>query len=94
MKSENRNGRDGRLLKVSILNVWKECLKKGDTQLTVTIDKRLCITVPEAAQMLGISRNFAYELVKQKQLPVIRFGKRLLIPRVALEKLLEKGVSE
>ena len=69
-------------------------MKKGDTQLTVTIDKRLCITVPEAAQMLGISRNFAYELVKQKQLPVIRFGKRLLIPRVALEKLLEKGVSE
>ena len=62
--------------------------------MTVTIDKRLCITVPEAAQMLGISRNFAYELVKQKQLPVIRFGKRLLIPRVALEKLLEKGVSE
>ena len=62
--------------------------------MTVTIDKRLCITVPEAAQMLVISRNFAYELVKQKQLPVIRFGKRLLIPRVALEKLLEKGVSE
>jgi excisionase family DNA binding protein len=55
---------------------------------------RLCIAVPEAAEMLGISRNFAYELVKQKQLPVIRFGKRLLIPRVALEKLLEKGAVE
>ena len=54
------------------------------------IDKRLCITVPEAAEMLGISRNFAYELVKQKQLPVVKFGKRLLIPRVALEKMLEK----
>ena len=55
------------------------------------LDKRLCITVPEAAEMLGISRNFAYELVKQKQLPVIQFGKRLLIPRVALERMLEKG---
>jgi len=52
---------------------------------------RLCITVPEAAEMLGISRNFAYELVKQKQLPVVKFGKRLLIPRIALEKMLEKG---
>jgi excisionase family DNA binding protein len=62
--------------------------------LTVAIDKRLCITVPEAAEMLGISRNFAYELVKQKQLPVIRFGKRLLIPKVALEKMLEEGVTE
>jgi len=55
---------------------------------------RLCIAVPEAAEMLGISRNFAYELVKQKQLPVIRFGKRLLIPRAALEKMLEEGVVQ
>jgi len=59
-----------------------------------TLDKRLCITVPEAAVMLGLSRNFAYELVKQKKLPVVQFGKRLLIPRVALEKMLEKGVPE
>ena len=58
------------------------------------IDKRLCITVPEAAVMLGLSRNFAYELVKQRKLPVVQFGKRLLIPRVALEKMLEKGVPE
>ena len=56
------------------------------------IDKRLCITVTEAAAMLTLSRNNTYELVKQKQLPSIRFGKRILIPRVALEKMLEKGV--
>ena len=62
--------------------------------MNMAIDKRLCITVPEAAEMLGISRNFAYELVKQGQLPVIRFGKRLLIPRVALEKRLEEGVTQ
>ena len=55
------------------------------------LDKRLCITVPEAAAMLGISRNFAYDLVKQKQLPVVKFGKRLLVPRAALEKMLERG---
>ena len=58
------------------------------------LEKRLCITVPEAAEMLGLSRNFAYELVKQGELPVVKFGKRLLIPRVALEKMLEKGVQE
>lgn len=63
-------------------------LRQGD------IGNRLCITVPEAAKLLGISRNFAYELVKRKQLPVIKFGKRLLIPRAALQKMLEKGVSE
>ena len=53
--------------------------------------ERLCLTVPEAAAMLGLSRNFTYELVKQKQLPVIKFGKRLLIPRVALEEMLKKA---
>ena len=58
------------------------------------IEKRLCITVPEAAAMLGLSRNFTYELVKQKQLPVVKFGKRLLIPRIALEKMLENGVRQ
>ena len=52
--------------------------------------ERLCLTVPEAASMLGISRNFAYELVKRQGLPVIKFGKRLLIPRAALAKMLEK----
>ena len=57
-------------------------------------EERYCMTVPEAAERLGISRNFAYELVKQKQLPAIRFGKRLLIPKVALERMLEKGVSQ
>jgi len=58
------------------------------------IDQRLCITVPEAAEMLGISRNFAYELVRRGKLPAIRFGKRLLIPKLALQKILEKGVPQ
>ena len=56
-----------------------------------TVDRRLCVTVPEAAVMLGISRNFAYQLVGEGKLPSIRFGKRILIPRIALEKRLEKG---
>ena len=57
------------------------------------IDQRYCLTVPEVAARLGLSRNFTYELVKQGQLPVIRFGKRLLIPKVALERMLEKGAE-
>ena len=57
-----------------------------------TIDRRLCVTVPEAAKMLGISRNFAYQLVREGKLPSVRFGKRILIPIAALEKMLEKGV--
>ena len=67
--------------------------RRGLPRHAVT-EKRLCISVPEVADMLGISRNLAYELVKRKELPVIKFGKRLLIPRAALEKMLEKGGLE
>ena len=65
-----------------------------DKPMVESIDQRLCITVPEAAKMLGISRNFAYELVKRHKLPVRKFGKRLLIPRVAFEKMLEKDEGQ
>ena len=56
-----------------------------------TIDRRLCVTVPEAAEMLRISRNFAYQLVREGKLPSIRFGKRILIPIAALTKMVEEG---
>jgi len=45
---------------------------------------RLVFTVAEAGELLGISRAFAYELVARGELPVIRLGRRRLIPKVAL----------
>ncbi len=56
----------------------------------VNISERLCLSVPEAAALLGISRNLAYEMAKQGQLPVVKFGRRLLVPKVALEKMLSE----
>jgi excisionase family DNA binding protein len=58
------------------------------------LEERYCMTVPEAARRLGVSRNFGHELAKRGELPVIRFGKRLLIAKVALRKMLEEGVTE
>jgi len=49
---------------------------------------RLCFSVPEAARMLGISRGLAYELARSGQIPVLRLGRRLLVPKVALERML------
>ena len=56
----------------------------------VSISERLCLSVPEAAALLGISRNLAYEMAKQGQLPIIKFGRRLLVPKVALGKMLSE----
>lgn len=55
----------------------------------------LCISIPEAARMLGISRNLAYELVNQGKLPYIMLGeRRKVIPKVLLMKMLERGYME
>ena len=48
---------------------------------------RLVFTVAEAGELLGISRAFAYELVARGELPVIRLGRRRLIPKRALLEL-------
>lgn len=45
----------------------------------------------EAAALLGISRNLAYELVARKELPSVRLGRRVLVPRRALDRLLDVG---
>jgi excisionase family DNA binding protein len=45
---------------------------------------RLVLTIAEAAEVLGISRAFAYELCARGELPVIRLGRRRLVPKQAL----------
>lgn len=47
-------------------------------------------TVSEAARVLGISRAHAYELVARGELPHLRLGRRILIPRHALDGLLDQ----
>jgi len=49
---------------------------------------RLVLTVDEAAYLLNISRGLAYELVARGELPAIRLGRRIVIPRLAMEELL------
>ena len=53
-------------------------------------DKRLTFTIAEAALRLGIGRNQAYKAAHDGSLPTIRFGTRLLVPRAALERLLNR----
>jgi excisionase family DNA binding protein len=42
----------------------------------------------EAARYLGIGRSKLYELVRTKEIPSIRIGRRILIPTRALEEYL------
>ena len=52
---------------------------------------RLTWSITEAAQVLGISRASAYEAAHRGELPVRVIGRRMLVPRVALLRLLNEA---
>lgn len=56
-------------------------------------DDRLTLTVDEAADLLGISLSLAYELVRLGELPSVRLGRRILIPRRAIYELVEEPLG-
>jgi excisionase family DNA binding protein len=61
------------------------------TEALAPADERLTYTLNEAARRLGISRALAYEAAQRGELPVCRIGRRVLVPRAALLRLLEDG---
>lgn len=54
---------------------------------------RQTLSVAEAAEVLGISRAHAYDCVRSGELPSITLGRRVVIPRRALEELLAGNAS-
>jgi excisionase family DNA binding protein len=56
--------------------------------------ERLTITVEEVAILLGLSRNSAYQGIATGEIPHIKVGKRILIPRIAFEKMLGSADSK
>lgn len=60
----------------------------------VATTAKLTMTVPEAAAKLGLSRNAAYEAVARGEIPSLKFGRRVVIPRVAFERMLEVDAQQ
>ncbi len=56
--------------------------------------EKLVYTVNETAQILNIGMNKAYELVQQHQIPNLRVGRKILIPKQSLEKWLAKSTDK
>lgn len=52
---------------------------------------RRTVTVPEAAEILGISRSGAYDLISRGALPGLRLGRRIVVPIDQLDRLLDDG---
>ena len=47
----------------------------------------------EARKLLKISRGLIYEAINTGRIPSIRIGRRILIPRSGLERLLNEGAD-
>jgi excisionase family DNA binding protein len=52
---------------------------------------RATMSVEEAAAYLGIGRSAAYGACREGRIPVIRLGRRILVARAALDRMLAGG---
>jgi len=56
--------------------------------------EKLVYSVSEVAGLLGISKSYAYQLVKERRIPVLDLGRRKVIPKVSLENWLKEVTGE
>lgn len=50
----------------------------------------LTVSIPEAARLLGISRNLAYLAAARGEIPTLKVGRRVLVPTAALDQVLNR----
>ena len=54
----------------------------------------LTLSVPEAGRKLHLSRNAAYAAAKAGQIPTLRFGRKLRVPKARFLKMLSEGAGD
>lgn len=55
--------------------------------------ERITYTIEEAAEVLGIGRSLAYDMASRGELPSLRLGRRVVVPRKALEEWLAAQIA-
>jgi len=50
--------------------------------------ERLVYTVPEAGRLLGLGRNAAYAAAQRGDIPTVRIGRLLLVPKIPFHRML------
>lgn len=61
----------------------------------MTVNESLVVSVPEAAALLGVSEGLIHQLLDRGVLPELpRWSRRRLIPRRAVDDLIERAMSD
>jgi hypothetical protein len=71
---------------LSTATALRDC--EGRKILDSRWDGRSTFSIPEAGEILGLSRAAAYAAAKAGLIPVVWINRRGIVPRVRLEKLL------
>ncbi|NUU39628.1 helix-turn-helix domain-containing protein [Tardiphaga robiniae] len=58
------------------------------TDRTEEVDSRLVYEVPEAGALLGLNKNASYKAARRGDIPTIRIGKLLKVPKVAFHAMI------
>ena len=66
-------------------------IKLDVPELLSTTNGKLTLSPKEVATALGVSNNTVYEAIRQGQIPVVKWGRKILIPKVALAKMLAEA---
>lgn len=73
-------------------NPWRGPVPPREDDMNIpTLEGRLSVSIPEAALLLGLSRNSVYAAAGRGELPTIRVGRRILVPVGPLQELVAAG---
>jgi excisionase family DNA binding protein len=80
----------------SIMNAIQKNLEtRKRNSVRKASDERVVYDVPEAGAKLGLSRNGSYEAARRGEIPTVKFGRLLKVPKVAFDRMLEqRGTRE
>jgi excisionase family DNA binding protein len=54
----------------------------------------LTLSVPEAGKLAGIGKNASYQAALRGEIPTLRFGKKLRVPKAKFLRMLSGEASE
>lgn len=64
-------------------------IKKGGLSM-----EKICYSVKEAAQLIGVSSSVLYREIREKNFPAITIGRRVLVPEKMIREYVEKKIQE
>lgn len=53
------------------------------------MEKRI-YQITEIAEILGISKSYVYQLIKEEKIPVVKLGRRIIIPKPKFDAWFEQ----